>query len=258
VQTVDDTFRSWLKGAPPNVQNRSGGTVTLNRDTVGPQVVGGMDATADAGAVTFSAGGVRDPGDVETAIGVNPADVWLYACRRGSSGCDAGSIPEAGATADQISMHMSAAGADAFVATASGVPEGEWFWKVVPYDLLGNRGEPRTGALFRVLRVEATPDAATVRSGGVVDVDVTANDLWAPADAALTVSVVRQPTSGTAELLTRADRTPAIRYRSAPGTAAGTADDLTYRLCATSGGSTACSEAAVTVDVRAASSRRPT
>jgi hypothetical protein len=258
VETVDGTFASWLKGAPANVQNRSGGTTVVHRDIVGPLVAGAMDAVAQNGSIRFAATGVQDRGGVDEAIGVNPADVWMYACRRQSAGCDAGSIPETGDGDDRLSMRMTMDGKGAFAVTASGVADGEWFWKVVPYDLLANRGQERTGALFRVLRVEATADVATVQSGGAVDVDVTANDLWTPHDAPTTVTVVGQPARGTATLVARAGQLPLLRYRSAAGTPAGSADTVTYRLCASASRSSACSEAAVRIDVRAASVRRPT
>lgn len=258
VDVVDDTFRSWLRGAPANVQNRSAVAVTLNRDTVGPLVAGAMDAVGEGDSVRFRATRVEDPGDVDAAIGVNPDDVWLYGCRRGSPECAAGAIPEGGATDDRLSMRMAALGGGTFEVVAAGIGDGEWLWKVVPYDLLGNRGQERSGALFQVLRVEARADTAGVDSGSTVDVDVTANDLWVPADAAVALTMVAAPARGTAEVVPRFGAPPIVRYRSARGTPPGTSDVLSYRLCATSARSAACAEAPVGVEVRGPTERRPT
>ena len=248
VEVVDDTFRSWLRGGPTNVQNRSGSRISVNRDTVGPSVTGSMDAVQDE-ELRFSATGVRDPGDSENAVGVNRDDVWLYACRRGSPGCGLASIPEDDPTPDRVLRRMGSVSSSDYSLTVAGLPPGEWFWKVVPYDLLGNRGQARSGPMMRVLQVQADRDASSVESGGTVEVDITANDLWSPSSASIAIDLEIGPSRGRAELIPRPGQPPLLRYSSNAGTPAGLYDSVRYRLCATADSATACARADVDISV---------
>lgn len=89
-------------------------------------------------------------------------------------------------------------------------------------------------------------DRALIAGSEAIEIDVLANDrIDAVLRSALVLSIARQPTAGTASIVTPPGGTPRVRY--APSAAAAR-DALVYRVCF--GGLTPCVEATLTIEPR--------